>query len=119
MIKFLDGTIHNKSEVIDNMYSDEYYYNVLGKNALSSSALSLLRDGVKTYYYVMKYGQQETKALTEGRLFHTMVLEPQKLNQYVFLNVESKNTKAYKEAAMYHTDVFTSKEKRDAERLRC
>lgn len=116
-IKLLDGNLYDKEQVISNMYSDDYYYGFLRDNALSSSSLSLLKDGIKTYYYVMKYGQTETAALSEGRLFHTMILEPQKLDQYVFLDVESKNTKAYKEAKSEYREVYTAKEKRDAERL--
>jgi hypothetical protein len=116
-IKLLDNTEHDIVELLDNMYSDDFYYNYLGKVALSSSNLKLLEDGVKTYYYVMKYGREGSQALRDGNLFHTMILEPEKLNHYVFLNVESKNTKAYKEACEYHTDVYTQKEKRDAERL--
>lgn len=116
-ITLLDGSVHDREELIDNMHSDEFYYNYLGSRVMSSSNVSLLKDGVKSYHYVMKYGQKETPALREGHLFHTMVLEPEKLNNYVFLNVESKNTKAYKEACAYHSDVYTAKEKRDAERL--
>ena len=38
-IKLLDGKVEDKQEVIDNMYSDDYYYGYLGKNALSSSSI--------------------------------------------------------------------------------
>ena len=116
-IKLLDGMIYDQAELIDNMYEDDFYYNFLDDKALSSSRLSRLMDSPKTDYYIMKHGSPKTQALTDGHLFHTMVLEPEKLSHYVFLNVESKNTKAYKEAQQYHTDVYTSKEKRDAERL--
>ena len=117
-IKLLDGTEHDKDELIANSYSDSFYYGYLSKAALSSSAVKLLLDSPKTYYYVTKYGSDEnSQALRDGHLVHTMILEPEKLNEYVFLNVASKNTKAYKEASQYHTDVYTSKEKKDAERI--
>jgi hypothetical protein len=116
-IKLLDGSVFDQSELIDNMYDDDFYYGYLDNKALSSSRLSRIMDSPKTDHYIMKHGSPSTQALTDGHLFHTMILEPEKLSHYVFLNVESKNTKAYKEACAYHTDVYTSKEKRDAERL--
>jgi hypothetical protein len=116
-IKLLDGKVEDKQEVIDNMYSDDYYYGYLGKNALSSSSIKLLLDSAKTYLYISKYGQKETQPLRDGHLFHTMILEPEKLNDIVFVDVQSKNTTKYKEAKKFHDQVFTMKEKNDAERL--
>jgi len=87
------------------------------RNALSSSSIKLLLDSAKTYLYVTKYGQKETQPLRDGHLFHTMVLEPDKLNDIVFVDVQSKNTNKYKEAKKFHDQVFTIKEKNDAERL--
>ena len=116
-IQLLDGTTHTKQELIDNAYSDDFYYNYLGKAALSSSTCKLLLDSPKTYHYVTKYGQKSSQALRAGWLFHTMILEPEKIEECVFVNVQSKNTKAYKEAKQYHDQVFTIKEKQDAERL--
>lgn len=116
-IKLLDGNYVERQEVLDNMCSDDYYYNYLGKNALSSSSIKLLLDSAKTYLYVTKYGQKETQPLRDGHLFHTMVLEPDKLNDIVFVDVQSKNTNKYKEAKKFHDQVFTIKEKNDAERL--
>ena len=97
-IKLLNGKIENKQEVIDNMYSDDYYYGYLGKNALSSSSIKLLLDSAKTYLYINKYGQKETQPLRDGHLFHTMILEPEKINDIVFVDVQSKNTNKFKEA---------------------
>ena len=117
MIKLLDGTSHDKFQLLKNMYSDDFYYGYLKAAALSSSGLSKLKKSIKEYYYYLKYSEPKSQALIDGGLFHTMVLEPDKLKQYVFLDVESKNTKAYKEAKGEHPDVYTAKEKRDAERL--
>ena len=116
-IKLLDGYYVEKEEVLKNMLDDEYYYGVLGKTALSSSSIKLLLDSAKTYLYITKYGQKETQPLRDGHLFHTMILEPEKLNDIVFVDVQSKNTNKYKEAKKHHDQVFTMKEKTDAERL--
>ena len=116
-IKLLDGSIENKDEVLKDMIDDDYYYGYLGKNALSSSSIKLLLDSAKTYLYITKYGQKETQPLRDGQLFHTMILEPEKINDIVFVDVQSKNSKAYKDAKKFHDQVFTIKEKNDAERL--
>lgn len=116
-IRLLDGSLHNKQELLDNAFSDEFYYGFLGKVALSSSSCKLLLDSPKTYHYVTTYGNPSSQALRDGWLFHTMILEPEKIDECVFVNVQSKNTKAYKEAVQYHDNVFTIKEKQEAERL--
>ena len=116
-ITLLDGTIENQSELCQKAYSDNFYYNVLGKIALSSSSCKLLLDSPKTYHYVQKYGQESSQAMRDGWLFHTMILEPEKIDEVVFVNCQSKNAKEYKEAVKYHNFVFTMKEKHAAERL--
>jgi hypothetical protein len=117
-IKLLDNTEHEIKELIDNAYSDEFYYGYLGKTVFSSSSLKLLLDSPKTYHYAMKYGkEQSSQALRDGWLFHTMILEPEKMDDVVFVDVASKNTKKFREAKAEYPDVFTSKERSDAERL--
>jgi hypothetical protein len=58
-IKLLDNTEHEVQELIDNSYSEDFYYGYLGKAAFSSSALKLLLDSPKTYHYVTQYGQEQ------------------------------------------------------------
>lgn len=117
MIRTLDGKEWEVKELIDNMYDDDFYYGYLGKNAFSSSSLKLLLDSPKTYKFVTQYGNSESQVLRDGKLFHTLILEPNKLEEIYFVDVKSKNTKAYKEAVKEHKIVFTQKELRDAERL--
>jgi len=117
MITLLDGTQHNKKELIEQMHSDEFYYSYLSKAALSSSSLKLLLTSPKTYYNVTKYGNPESQALRDGWLFHTAILEPDVFASQIFVDVDSKNSKAYKLAKEEHGKVFTRKEKKDAERL--
>tara|TARA_R110002153_G_scaffold56380_2_gene155986 strand:+ start:3746 stop:4522 length:777 start_codon:yes stop_codon:yes gene_type:complete len=117
-IKLLDNTEHNIKDLEQKCYSDEFYYGYLGKAAFSSSALKLLLDSPKTYHYITKYGQeQNSQALRDGWLFHTMMLEPEKIDDVVFVDVQSKNTKKFKEAKLEYPEVFTMKEKNDSERL--
>lgn len=116
-IKTFDNKIWDKQELLDNMFEDDFYYGYLGKNALSSSSLKMLIKSPKTYKYVTKYGSGESKALRDGKLFHTMILEPHKLGDLVIVDVATKAGKAYKEAKEQGLDVYTSKELKDAERL--
>ena len=116
-IQLLDGETFRQDEILELMKDDEFYYGYLGKAALSSSSIKLLLDSPKKYKYVTQYGSQESNALDAGWLFHTCILEPDVFNSQIFVDVQSKNTKAYKLAKEEHGKVYTMKQKNDAERL--
>jgi hypothetical protein len=117
IITLLDGTEYIYKDIIKKLDDDDFYYGELGKNALSSSAIKLLVDSPKKYHYVTNYAQLETQGLRDGKLLHQLVLEPHKFDSNIFVDVQSKNTKKYKEALAKHGVVYTQKEKEDAERL--
>lgn len=117
MIQLLNGEKWDEQELLAKMDDDGFYYGHLGKHALSSSSIKLLQSSPKKYHYVTQYGNEESQALRDGWLFHTSILEPEVFNSQIFVDVQSKNTKKYKEALAEHGKVFTMKEKRDAERL--
>ena len=95
-ITLLDGNVYGKKQLLNKMQDDSFYYGELSKLALSSSSLKLLLDSPKTYYYVNKYGQNETTAaLRSGHLFHLAILEPEKYEQVKFVEVHSRNAKAF------------------------
>ena len=117
MIRLLDDMYYDKEELLGQMADDSFYYGFLGEKAFSSSAMKDLLKSPKTYWYKRKYGSASTQALRDGQLFHAMMLESDKVsNDFVFVNTLTKG-KAYKEACQYHDNVFTKKEKEDAERL--
>jgi len=116
-IELLNGEIFKHDEILELMKDDEFYYSYLGKAALSSSSIKLLLDSPKKYKYVTQYGSQESNALDAGWLFHTCILEPDVFEKQIFVDVQSKNTKAYKLAKEEHGKVYTMKQKNDAERL--
>ncbi len=116
-IELLNGEIFRQDEILELMKDDEFYYGYLGKAALSSSSIKLLLDSPKKYKYVTEYGSQESNALDAGWLFHTAILEPDVFEKQIFVDVQSKNSKAYKLAKEEHGKVFTMKQKNDAERL--
>tara|TARA_R100000353_G_scaffold69559_1_gene53721 strand:- start:965 stop:1732 length:768 start_codon:yes stop_codon:yes gene_type:complete len=117
MIQLLNGEYYEEEDLINKMYNDDFYYGELNHLALSSSSIKLLLSSPKTYKYVLKYGNAQTQALRDGWLFHTAILEPDLFEKQIFVDVQSKNTKAYKLAKEEHGKVFTIKEKQDAEKL--
>ena len=116
-IQLLDGERFRKNELLELMKDDEFYYGYLGKAALSSSSIKLLLDSPKKYKYVTEYGSQESNSLDAGWLFHCCILEPHIFEKQIFVDVQSKNTKAYKLAKEEYGRVFTIKQKSEAERL--
>lgn len=117
MITLLNGETFQEENLLDLMQDDGFYYGYMAKAALSSSSIKTLLSSPKTYKYVMDYGSGESQALRDGWLFHTAILEPHVFEEQIFVDVQSKNTKKYKEALAEHGKVFTQKEKRDAERV--
>ena len=116
-ITLLDGKTYDKEELVKKAYDDDFYYGYLGKYALSSSSIKNLLSSPKTYRNIMQYGSPSSQALRDGWLMHTCVLEHHVFEEQIFVDVQSKNTKKYKEALAEHGKVFTMKEKHDAERL--
>ena len=101
MITLLNGDTYSKEEIISMAYDDEFYYGVLGKNALSSSALKMLLKSPKTYRNVLNYGSTESAALVLGKLLHWMVLEPHKI----------KKTKSYRSNYQKHKSIQRCKDR--------
>src|SRR6056300_2082196 len=98
-IRMLNGEEHDQSYLVEKAHDDDFYYGYLGKVAFSSSNLKKLLDSPRTYYNLMQYGDEtNSQALRDGRLIHTMVLEPEKIDEHIFIVVQSKNTKKWKEA---------------------
>jgi hypothetical protein len=117
MITTFDNKQWGKEELLANMQDDSFYYGYLGQNALSSSSIKTLVNSPKTYYFTTKYGSGETQALRDGKLFHTMILEPEKLNDIIFVDAATKASKEYKLVKETGKEVYTKNEKKAAERL--
>jgi hypothetical protein len=116
-IKLLDNKYYNRAELLKRMLDDEFYYGELNTLALSSSSLKQLLSSPKTYNFSLKYGSEESAALRAGALFHWAILEPEKFAAQKFVEVQSRNTKKFKEAKEEFGKVFTAKERSEAERL--
>ena len=86
-ITLLDGKLWNKKEIISRMYDDEFYYGYLGKNALSSSSAKKLLDSPKKYKKSLTEDNSNVAALRDGRFFHVLALEPEKIDEnYMFID---------------------------------
>ena len=116
-IKLLDGNYYDKAELVKRMYNDTFYYGELNELALSSSSLKLLLSSPKTYKFSLEYGSSDSQALRDGWLFHTAILEPEVFSAQEFVEVQSKNSKKFRDAKAKNPRVFTAKERGDAERL--
>ena len=116
-IKLLDNKYYDRAELLERMLDDTFYYVELNTLALSSSSLKQLLSSPKTYNFSLKYGSEESAALRAGALFHWAILEPEKFAAQKFVEVQSRNTKKFKEAKEEFGKVFTAKERSEAERL--
>jgi len=116
-IKLLDGKYYDKAELLKRMQDDAFYYGELNTLALSSSSLKQLLSSPKTYNFSLKYGGGDSQALRDGWLFHTAILEPEVFAAQTFIEVQSKNTKKFRDAKAENPRVFTAKERSDADRL--
>ena len=116
-IKLLDNKYYDRAELLKRMLDDTFYYGELNTLALSSSSLKQLLSSPKTYNFSLKYGSEESAALRAGALFHWAILEPEKFASQKFVDVQSRNTKKFREAKEEFGKVFTAKERSEAERL--
>lgn len=117
-ITTFDGVVHDKEEIIEKMYDDDFYYGYLGKQALSSSSLKKLLSSPNEYLRSLEEEDAtESQPLRDGKLFHWNVLEPEKFEELRVIDVASKNTKAYKEAKAEFGEVYCRNEIEKAESL--
>ena len=112
-ITLLDGQTYDVGDLKQKATSDDFYYGHLGRYAFSSSTIKYLLKSPKTYRNIVQYGSEETQALRDGWLVHACVLEPDVFEKQIYVDVQSKNTKKYKDALKEHGKVFTIKEKND------
>lgn len=116
-ITTFDGIKHDKDEILEKMYDDEFYYGYLGQHALSSSALKKLLASPNEYIRSLEEDITDSQPLRDGKLFHWCVLEPKKFAELNVVDVASKNTKAYREMRDALGEVFIRREIDQAEGL--
>ena len=77
---------------IDKLRDDHEYYRGIGKDYLSNSDIKVLLSNPKAF----RQEQEDSKNLAEGRLFHQLLLEPNKVDKVLSVDVSTRNTKEYK-----------------------
>jgi len=110
-IKLLDGSEWAHKDIVKEMESDAFYYEVLGTRALSSSACKPLMASANEYIESLSQ-KTDTSAFREGRLVHLAILEPSKMNDLHIVNVKGRKTKTFTEAVEEHGyyNVYTMDE---------
>jgi hypothetical protein len=79
--------------VLEKLRDDSQYYGEFGKQYLSNSDIGTLLTNPKEF----GVSRADNQAFAQGRLFHQLILEPHKAEEWEFVDVSSRNTKAYKE----------------------
>ena len=100
-VTLLDNTTWSYPELMDALKKDSFYYGYLNKAALSSSSAKILYQSAKSYHKSLFKKQEETKALRDGRLFHTLVLESDIFfDKYAVVDSSTRTTQKFKEVEL-------------------
>ena len=83
-------------DTLERLKDDNEYYGAFGKQFLSNSDISALLGNPKTF----RQPQEDNVNFHKGRYFHQLILEPEKAEETKFIDVSSRNTKAYRETAV-------------------
>lgn len=80
-------------DALDKLRDDAHYYGEYGSQFLSNSDISALLGNPRDY----RKKQEDNINFAKGKYFHQLILEPEKAEVWEFIDVSSRNTKAYKE----------------------
>ena len=80
-------------DILEILKDDVSYYGEFGKQYLSNSDIGTLLTNPKAF----GISRPDNANFAKGRLFHQLILEPEKASEWEFIDVGSRNTKAYKE----------------------
>lgn len=81
--------------LIDTLRNDEAYYGDVGRSYISNSDISTLLFNPQAF----KVPGEKTPDMVKGSYLHTLVLEPEKANDFRFVSASSRNTNKYKDEA--------------------
>lgn len=86
------------NKIIETLKDDKEYYSGVGKQYLSNSDIGAL------LYNPTQFGKdkEKTPAMLAGSYFHTSILEPHKLENFVKVDASTRTTNIYKEALVAH-----------------
>lgn len=89
-------------KIIKQLKDDKEYYGGVGKNYLSNSDIGALLSNPKEY----GVQKEDNVNFSKGRLFHHLILEPEKVQDWNTVDVSSRNTKKYKEILAESNEPF-------------
>ncbi len=78
---------------LELLSSDQEYYSGVGKKYLSNSDIKTLLENPSAY----GTSRPDTLAMTQGRLLHQLLLEPDKAQDFPVVDTATRNNKEYKE----------------------
>lgn len=99
------------NEIIEKLKDDKEYYGGVGKKYLSNSDIGALLNNPKEY----GVSREDNPIFAKGRYFHQLILEPNKAEEWEFVDVTTRTTKAYKEFVAERNIPFALLEKEGAE----
>lgn len=99
------------NEIIEKLRDDKEYYGGIGKKYLSNSDIEALLNNPKEY----GVSREDNPIFAKGRYFHQLILEPNKAEDWEFVDVTTRTTKAYKEFVAEKNIPFALLEKEGAE----
>lgn len=82
-----------KEEILEKLKEDEHYYGSFGQQFLSNSNISALLNNP----LLLREPQAPNPNFVVGGYFHTLILEPDKLDKYKVIDATTRNTNKYKE----------------------
>ena len=83
-----------REEIIEKLRDDDNYYGDFGKQWLSNSDISALLNNPREF---QKRNEKMNPAFLVGGYFHTLILEPHKIEAYDVIDCASRNTKIYRD----------------------
>jgi hypothetical protein len=88
--------------IINALKDDNEYYRGIGRNYLSNSDIGALLSNPKEF----GVAREDNKAFAEGRLFHQLLIEPEKAEFVAWVDVSTRTTKEYKAYCDTHNVPF-------------
>lgn len=80
-------------KILKKLKDDKEYYGGIGKNYLSNSDIGTLLTNPREF----GLPREDNANFAKGRLFHHLILEPEKVEKWNVVDVSSRTTKKYKD----------------------
>jgi hypothetical protein len=78
---------------LELLRQDEHYYGEIGRKYISNSDIGTLLNDPRQF----KANKKDNIAFAGGRLFHQLMLEPEKAVDFPYVEASNRNTKIYKD----------------------